>query len=434
MNPTVRLSVLVLCLIAIGAIEFARLFLGGWSPAVFWDFAAVETPPPALGSGGPGSHLIAVTIPIQRGDTLGDLLGNFGVDEQTKAGLIAAIRDAFDIRKIRAGSQLTIGRTAWGSVESLEYAIDPDRKLALAKSEGEFVAEIVESPSTIRPVRVCGTIRSSLFESIERTGERSELASQLADVFAWSLDFYTDPREGDEYCLVVEKKEYAGARPAAYQRILAARYDNAGRVHDAYLFAEEDGAPRYYSRDGESLQSSFLRSPLRFEARVISRFSGRRLHPVLGTYRAHPGNDYAAPVGTSVQAVGSGRVIFSGRSGDAGNMIRIAHPGGFETQYLHLSRRLVQHGERIEQGQRIGLVGQTGLATGPHLDFRIQKNGRYLDFERIQLPRASKIGEDQKLAFAAVRDRFLGLLELNSPRATAMLAGSALPAARPSHP
>jgi murein DD-endopeptidase MepM/ murein hydrolase activator NlpD len=381
-----------------------------------------------------GLNLITDIIPIRRGDTLSDLLAGLQTDPDTRTGLIAAIRSAFDIRKFRAGSHLTIGRSVWGTVEWLEYVVDPDHKLSLTKSDGAFVAKVVEIPGTIRQVRVCGTLQNSLVESVERAGERPELAFQIAEIFAWSLDFYTDSRAGDEFCLVAEKKVYEGDRPATYQRILSARYVNAGTVHDAYFFPDEGGTRRYYAHNGQPLQSAFLRSPLRFEARVSSHFSRRRFHPILKGYRPHLGSDYAAPAGTPVQAIGAGHVVFSGFMGDAGNLVRIAHPSGYETQYLHLSRRLVRVGESVTQGQRIGLVGATGLATGPHLDFRIQRNGRFLDFERITLPPAAKLGDQEMTAFALVRNRYVGLMDSNSPLATTIVASGFSPAASRSNP
>jgi murein DD-endopeptidase MepM/ murein hydrolase activator NlpD len=269
-------------------------------------------------------------------------------------------------------------------------------------------------------------MQDSLFQSMERAGEQPELAIRVAEIFAWDLDFYTDPREGDEFCVLVEKKEYENGQPPAYRRVLAARYNNAGKRYDAFLFSDADGRPQYFSRDGRSLQSAFLRSPMKFEARVSSRFSPRRFHPVLKIYRPHLGTDYAAPAGTPVQAVAAGRVTFSGYSGGSGNLIRIRHAGGYESQYLHLSRRFVRSGQRVEQGQRIGLVGATGLATGPHLDFRLRRNGRYVDFERFQPPRATRITAEQSGAFIAARDEFLAVMEAEY-RSTALLAGAPPP-------
>ncbi|MBI2819504.1 MAG: peptidoglycan DD-metalloendopeptidase family protein [Acidobacteria bacterium] len=345
-------------------------------------------------------------IPIRPGDTLEALLERSGVDPQLRLDLIAAVQKEFDVRKFRAGSHLTLLQSQQGILESLEYVVDSDHKLQLTKSTDGYVAQIAEIPSAIRRTTICGTLRGSLFESVERTGERPELAVEIAEIFAWDLDFYRDPREGDEFCLLVEKKEYANGAPPGYQRVLAARYNNAGTIYDAYLFESEDGSAHYYSSDGQSLQAAFLRSPLAFDARISSRFSNRRLHPVLKQYRAHLGTDYAAPTGTPILAVADGRVVFSARSGGSGNMITLQHASGFETQYLHLSKRLVKKGDRVKQGQRIGLVGMTGLATGPHVDLRIRKNGRYMNWEKLKVPRQSRIATAQQVAFNTVRDAF----------------------------
>jgi murein DD-endopeptidase MepM/ murein hydrolase activator NlpD len=347
--------------------------------------------------------------------------------------MIAAVEETFDVRKLRAGFQLTLTRSEAGTLESMEYVIDPDHKLQLSHSNGIFRAAIVDVPGIIQVVPVRGTIEGSLFESIERSGERPELALQIAEIFAWDLDFYTDPREGDQFALLVEKKEYSNGQPSTYKRILAAWYNNAGDLYDAYLFPDKDGRPQYYSRDGRSLRAAFLRSPLKFSARVSSRFSYRRFHPILKIRRPHLGTDYAAPTGTPVQAVAAGRVIFSGRSGGSGNLIRIKHANGFETQYLHLSRRFVRKGQRVEQGRRVGSVGATGLATGSHLDFRLRKNGRYLNFERLKPPRASKISAQQKETFAAARDRFVALMASGSLSGRAVMA-SGTTSATPSVP
>ncbi len=374
---------------------------------VFSPLPAVEAEPPAPE---PRSE----SLPIRRGDTLDDLLDRAGVDAEAKARMIAAARHVFDVRKFRAGGELILTRDPNGALASVEYGIDPDHRLMLSLSGGGYHAAVEEIPGVIHAGSFCGTLQGSLFESIELAGERAELALRIAEIFAWDLDFYADPRQGDRFCVLVEKKQYLNGQPPTYLRVLAAKYVNAGVEHDAYLFPDELGKPRYYSRDGRSLEAAFLRSPLKFEARVSSRFSHRRFHPVLKIRRPHYGTDYAAPAGSAVQTVASGRVTFSGYSGGAGNLIRIEHDGGFETQYMHLSRRLVRTGARVSQGQRIGLVGSTGLSTGPHLDFRLRKNGKYLDFERLKPPRSAKLSAAQLAAFEADRDRFIRLMEVPS--------------------
>ncbi len=387
---------------------------------------AQAPPPPA-----PAPALITESIPIERGDTLDTLLGRSGVEPADRGEIISAIKGIFDVKNFRAGSHVRVTRGKSGTPESLEYLIDPDRKLELSRQAGSFKAAVVEIPGEVRVRAVCGTMQNSLFESIERTGERAELAMQMADIFAWDLDFYSDPQPGDEFCLLIEKKEYANGQPASYRRILAARYDNGGTVYEGYLFPDRSGHPRYYSADGRSLQSAFLRSPLKFDARVSSHFSRRRFHPVLKVYRPHLGTDYAAPVGAAVQAVGSGRVTFSGRSGGAGNMIRIRHENGYESLYLHLSRMFVRAGQRVSQGQRIAAVGSTGLSTGPHLDFRLRRNGGYVDFERLKSPRAATLMAARMAAFAADRDRFAALMDEGS-RSMATAVANAIPAVAPS--
>ena len=359
----------------------------------------------------PVPALTAQSLSILRGDTLSNLLARAGVDRAAAVEMIAEVGKKFDVTKLRAGSELKLARSTTGIVQSLEYVIDPDHTLELTHVEGRYAAGVKEIPSSIRVVPLCSTLEGSLFESIEKAGERPELAIQIAEIFAWDLDFYSDPREGDEFCVVLERKEYENGQPSAYGRILAAKYINDGTTYDAFLFPDDKGKSRFYSRDGRSLQASFLRSPMKFEARVSSRFSRRRFHPVLRRHRPHLGTDYAAPTGTPVQAVASGRVVFSGRSGGSGNLVRIQHANGYESYYLHLSRRYVRVGQQVQQGQRIGAVGATGLATGPHLDFRVRKNGAFVDFERLDFPRASSISEKDAAAFAAMREKFAGLLE-----------------------
>jgi murein DD-endopeptidase MepM/ murein hydrolase activator NlpD len=376
--------------------------------------------------------LVTASMPIQSRDTFARALERAGVPRADRMAIIAVAGESFDVRKLRAGAGLTVGWSRAGTLESLECVIDPDHRFYAARSGGEFSGQVVDVPSTVRTVPVCGTLRGSLFESVERTGERAELALSMAEVFAWDVDFYTDPREGDKFCLLVEKKEYANGQPPIYQRVLAGTYDNAGTLYDAYLFPDRDGKARYYSGDGRSLQSAFLRSPMKFDARVSSHFSMRRLHPVLKIARPHLGTDYAAPVGTPVQALGAGVVTSAGWSGQAGNLIAIKHAGSYETLYMHLSRILVRRGERVEQGRTIGLVGSTGLATGPHLDFRVRRGGAYVDFERLRLPRVESVSAARNTLFAQTRDRLRAVLESGRREGEAVAASSPATSARAS--
>jgi murein DD-endopeptidase MepM/ murein hydrolase activator NlpD len=349
-------------------------------------------------------------VTIQPGITFSEMLVRMGMDTAAAENLIAVARPVFNFRRLRQGNKLVLARTAEGEIRSLRYNIDADHDLWIARVGEDFRAEVKEIPSTEETVGLRGELKSSLFESVLEMGETPELAIRLAEIFAWDLDFYTDPQPGDTFRLVVEKKQYASGAAATYGRILAAEYVNAGRPYRAVLFREPNGRAAYYSDDGKSLQKAFLRSPLKFAARVSSRFTHRRFHPVLKRYRPHLGTDYAAPTGTPVQSIADGRVVWAGRKGGGGITVEIAHVRGYHSYYLHLSRALVRRGQSVRQGQTIGRVGATGLATGPHLDFRIRRNGAFVNFERIQLPPAQPVAKRDFPEFAAERDRWMAML------------------------
>jgi murein DD-endopeptidase MepM/ murein hydrolase activator NlpD len=397
-------------------IAFGLLAVGVIGVAVA-AFAVVREPsyvpaPLAERALAPNIEFVPVRLSIRRGDNLENLLARAGADRSTRVEMIAAVRDAFDVKKFRAGSEITLTRTRDGQLNSLEYTIDPDHKLKVSQTDEIYSAEVEEIPGTIITAPVCASLEDSLFASIERAGERPDmLAIRMAEIFAWDIDFYTDPQRGDEFCLLVEKKVYVNGQEPTYKRILAAKYVNSGTPYDAFLFPDKEGNDQYYSSDGKSLKSAFLRSPMKFDARVSSRFSHNRFHPILKIHRPHLGTDYAAPRGTPVQAVASGRVTFSGYSGGSGNLVKIKHSNGFETMYMHLSKRYVKRGQKVAQGRRIGTVGSTGLSTGAHLDFRIRKNGKYLNPEKLKPPRTSKIPADQIATFNAERELFAAMME-----------------------
>jgi murein DD-endopeptidase MepM/ murein hydrolase activator NlpD len=403
-------------------------------------------------------------------------LEEMGLDPAMAARIAAVAQRNFDLRHFRAGNKLVIGRGVLGDLREVRYRIDTDRELVIARKvpeksqassstqssqsaqssrseessrraessqrpeeppgaqtvanaqAGDFHSEIRTIPSEMETAGVSGTIQGSLFESVIAAGEKPELAMRLAEIFGWDLDFYTDPRPGDTFRIVVEKKKFANGETAAYGRILAAEYNNAGRPYRAVLFHDLTGHPAYFTPDGKAMKKAFLHSPLKFAAAITSHFSAHRFHPILKEYRPHLGIDYAAPIGTPVQTIGEGRVTFAGRKGGAGNLIEIQHTNGYTTYYMHLSRLLVHAGQHVEQGQRIGLVGMTGLATGPHLDFRIQQHGQFLNFERLGLPTADPVSKRDWSEFAAARDAAMThMLELPAQPGTAVVAKNAKP-------
>ena len=323
---------------------------------------------------------------VPAGENFTAALQKFGLSAAEAANASAAAQHAFNLRQVRAGNTITVGRSVEGTLREIDYKIDADRMLKIVPQDLGFSAQVREIPCKVEIVAVTGRVDDSLFNAVEDARESAELAMRLAQIFGYDLDFYTDPRKGDTFRMVLEKKKYANGQLAGYGRILAAEYENAGKKYQALLFHDPEGRPGYYSADGKSLQKAFLRSPLKFGAAVTSHFSRARFHPILKTYRPHMGTDYGAPIGTPVQTIGSGKVVFAGGKGGDGNMVHIVHSSGYETMYLHLSRIYVRVGERVEIGKTIGLVGMTGLATGPHLDFRIAQRGQFLNFERLGLP------------------------------------------------
>jgi len=357
------------------------------------------------------------------GATFADALGRLGVEPKVAATLADAAQSVYNLRGFRTGNRLAVGRSVDGELRAVRYQIDPDRMLWVRPDGEGFRAEIQAIPSETVVAPVSGQVRDSLYNAVMDAGESPELAVRLAEIFGWDLDFYTDPRRGDTFRVLVEKKQYASGETVAYGKIYAAEYNNDGHAYQAVLFRDPNGRAAYYGADGESLEKAFLRSPLKFSAPITSRFSRSRFHPVLKTRRPHLGIDYGAPTGTPVQAIGSGTVVLAGRKGGSGNLVHLRHTNGYETMYMHLSRILVRGGQKVEQGQRIGLVGATGLATGSHLDFRILQHGSYRNFEALRLPPAQPVAKKDWPEFVVVRDRWLGQLpDPGSVRAQAATA------------
>src|SRR5580700_5780212 len=348
-------------------------------------------------------RLVPAGLPFQM------LLRAVGIDAETAGRLAASAQSVFDLRHLRAGNRLDVGRSVLGELRSVRYRIDTDRVLSIAPQGNEVHSEIQTIPSEMQTIGVMGEVHGSLFEAVINGGEKPELAMRLAQIFGWDLDFYTDPRPGDTFRVVVEKKVLSNGELLSYGRILAAEYKNAGHPYGAVLFHDASGAPAYFTPEGKSMKKAFLHSPLKFAAAITSHFSNARFHPILKEYRPHLGIDYGAPSGTPVQTIGDGKVIFAGPKGGAGNLIQIKHTNGYETYYMHLSRILVRTGQRVEQGERIGLVGMTGLATGPHLDFRIENHGQFLNFEHLPLPPSDPVTKSDWAAFATARDHAVNL-------------------------
>lgn len=370
--------------------------------------------------------VLPTTNKLPRGEKFAAALERFGLTSEEAGGATAAAERAFNLRQLRAGNTLIVGRSVQGELREINYKIDPDRMLHIVPATDGYSAEVQKIVSHLEVNTVSGRLEGSLFNAVEDAGESAEVALRLAHIFAYDLDFYTDPRKGDTFSIVLEKKKYKNGETAAYGSILAAEYINGDKKYQALLFHDDQGHPAYYTAEGKSLQRTFLRSPLKFSAPVTSHFSKARFHPILKVYRPHLGTDYGAPTGTPVQSIGAGRVEFAGRKGGDGNLVKIAHSQGYETMYLHLSRILVHVGEHVEIGKTIGLVGMTGLATGPHLDFRISQKGQFLNFEKLGLPPSDPVSKRDWPEFTALRQQWLPLLE-NPDEQQARAAAEASP-------
>jgi murein DD-endopeptidase MepM/ murein hydrolase activator NlpD len=368
---------------------------------------------------------------VPAGHPFNALLQDLGIAPDLSSRIAASAQSVFDLRHLRAGNRVSIGRSMMGELREIKYRIDADRVLHIAPAGNDFHADIQTIPSETQTKGVLGEVHGSLFNAVIDAGEKPELAMRLADIFGWDLDFYTDPRPGDTFRVVVEKKILANGEMSSYGRILMAEYNNGPRSYRAVLFHDPTGAPAYYTPDGKSMKKAFLHSPLKFQAVITSHFSNSRFHPILKEYRPHLGIDYAAPTGTPVQTIGEGRVIFAGPKGGAGNLIEVQHTNGYTTYYMHLSRILIHSGQHVAQGETIGLVGMTGLATGPHLDFRIQRGKDFVNFERLPPPPSDPISKRDMPAFAEARDAASALMPALTKPGTTAVASNATPSTMP---
>jgi murein DD-endopeptidase MepM/ murein hydrolase activator NlpD len=254
-------------------------------------------------------------------------------------------------------------------------------------TDNVLTSEKLELQTSSQIFEVSGTIENSLWESMSASEIKPNIILAYADMFAWQIDFLTDCREGDKYKLIYEVKTLEKKDTVLSSDIIAGQYITATSTNTAIQFVNSKGDEGYFDESGKSVKSAFLKAPLQFK-RISSYFTKKRYHPILKYYRAHEGIDYAAPIGTPVSAVGDGVVKKSQYSGGYGNLVIIKHSNGYETYYGHLSKygKGIKKGVRVKQGQVIGYVGSTGLSTGPHLDFRIKKNGTFFNYLTMKMP------------------------------------------------
>ncbi|HEX9821862.1 MAG TPA: peptidoglycan DD-metalloendopeptidase family protein [Methylomirabilota bacterium] len=336
--------------------------------------------PPAASVEPPAPAVRTETVTLRRGDTLVEVLGRVGLGRRDSANIADALQaGGANLRRLRPRDELEITWTLDGEPVSVRWEPSPWLGFAAVATDGGWEVRRAETRPDVRIEAVGGEVHRSLFEAVEAVGESPQLVLELVEIFSSDFDFTADTRSGDRFRLLVEKR-YAGEQFVDYGQVVVAQYLSDGRILTGIGFEPAGGRLAYYDLEGRSLKKSFLKSPLEF-TRITSGFTYRRPHPILGGVRPHLAVDYGAPVGTPVRAVADGTVLRSGWNGGNGIQVHLRHHAGYETMYNHLSRlgQGVRRGARVEQRQVIGHVGSTGLSTGPHLDYRVKKNGRFVN-------------------------------------------------------
>ena len=320
----------------------------------------------------------SLILTVEKNDTLDAVLTAGGLTRGESALLTREFGKSIDVRRIKPGHLVRFHYDQSGAVDGVQMKLTGWGTLTAVRSGQTFTVET--RPAVVRNVEttISATVDRSLYEAIRDTGEGPQLVQQLVDVFQWDVDFF-QLRKGDSFSFVVTK-QYADADVAGYGPITAARFTHRGNTYEAFRHENADGTAGYYGRAGAPLRKQFLKAPLKF-TRVTSGFTKKRFHPVLNVFRPHHGIDYGAPTGTPVMTTADGVVVEARFKSGEGNFVRIRHNGVYETSYLHLSRfaKGLKKGTKVAQGDVIGYVGATGLATGPHLDYRVSERGKWIN-------------------------------------------------------
>lgn len=362
--------------------------------------------PPSSLAGEPRLDLSAVSIPqpieIRRGQTVGELLGELGLAPMEVHAAVASLREHVDLRRVRPGDTCVAYLDSDLRLASFRLSVEGKGWIELERDEQSWdsIWHEFERERRLRVVR--GELSDFLEASVRRAGGDSQLAYAMARILQWDLDFNRDLRLGDRFEVLYEEQWIDGQRKGVGE-VVALAYDNQGRRHEAYRHGEGG----YYDGNGRPLRKMFRRSPLDF-SRITSGFTHKRFHPILKVNRPHYGVDYGAPTGTQVHVTAHGVVTFVGTSGGAGKMVQVRHSDGYETAYLHLSRfaQGLHIGSRVRQDDVVGYVGSTGLATAPHLDYRVKRQGRWIDPLSLTKdgPQAEALAQHELTRFLADRD------------------------------
>lgn len=332
---------------------------------------------------------------VRSGQSLSHLLSPAGVSAQMLHAMATGEREAFDVRRMKAGNDWSLFSGPDGTPRHFAYTISSKEYVVFDLTD-QGRARRGQFPSETRRGYVEGEVRGSLYQVIEDEGHSTTLALAMSQVYAWTIDF-SRIQAGDRFRILYDR-DWVDGKAVGMPRVLAAEFVHRGRNFPAYAYDQGDGTD-HFDETGASLRKAFLKAPVEF-SRISSRFDKKRFHPVLKKVKAHLGTDYAAPHGTPIVAVGDGVVIKASYTKGNGKYVKIRHNGTYTTQYLHMSRRNVKEGQAVRQGDVIGYVGSTGLATGPHVCFRFWKNGHQVDHLREEFPPSTPIESDHVDRFA----------------------------------
>jgi len=359
---------------------------------------------------------IVSTGELERGDSLASAMARANVPADVVYKITQRTSVEFDYRKSQPGHRFRLTQDTDGRVLDFHYWLSPTESVRMTLEGEGYKVGREHAKLEPRLSRIAGVVSTNLYNAVSELGEAPQLAYDFSDVFAWDVDFSRTVKRGDEFSVLYERLYYTDDNDnevyAGPGRILAAHYGGAVGDHTAVYFETEEGSGGYYRPDGSSMEREFLIAPLKY-SRISSRYTSARRHPILKITRPHHGIDYVAKSGTPVWAVADGEVIYRGWAGGFGNLVKVRHNNGYVSYYTHLSGfgRGLRVGDHVQQKQVVGFVGMTGLATGPHICFRIAKDGRYVNPASLRSPAAKPVIESAREDFYAVRDELLSELE-----------------------
>lgn len=369
---------------------------------------AQTEPAPVVEEKKPASHREVI---VTKGDTLSTLFEKVGLPATSVREILASDKQAKQFSQLKHGQKLEFELSPDGQLTNLHSKLNDLESISLTKNDKGYTFNRITAKPSVRSAYVHGVINSSLSQSAARAGLSHSLTMDMASVFGYDVDFAQDIRQGDEFDVIYEQKVVNG-KAVGTGPILSARFTNRGKTYTAVRYTNKQGNSSYYTADGNSMRKAFIRTPVDF-ARISSKFSMGRKHPILNKIRAHKGVDYAAPRGTPIKAAGDGKVLLAGRRGGYGNTVVLQHGNTYTTLYGHMQgfAKGVKTGGTVKQGQVIGYIGTTGLSTGPHLHYEFQVNGVHVDPLGQKLPMADPIAKAERPRFLAQSQPLMARME-----------------------